>query len=138
MADRHRYTASLRVVSTELRLGELIAVLGEPTRGHEIGDPVSSRTSTKREHSTWTLDADLDRERPLDEHIDPLVAFAEVHRVQLADIRPRCELIDIFCGVFANDAQGGWELSPALMQRLASLDLAVTFDLYSTAEPTSD
>lgn len=138
MADRHRYTASLRVLSDELRLGTLIAALGEPTRGHDIGDPVSSRSSAKRKHSTWTLDADLDRERPLDEHIEPLVTFAETHRAQLSEIRPRCDRIDIFCGVFANDAQGGWELSPDLMQRLADLSLPVGFDLYSTAEPTDD
>jgi Domain of unknown function (DUF4279) len=136
MADRHQYTAALRVASTELRLSELIGVLGEPTRGHDIGDPVSSRTQATRKHSMWSLVADLDRDVPLDEQIEHLVVFAEAHRSQLADIRPRCDLMDIFCGVFANDAQGGWELSPSLMGRLASMDLGVAFDLYSTAEPT--
>jgi hypothetical protein len=85
----------------------------------------------------WALVADIERERALDEHMEPVVEFAEGHRAQLVSIRPRCDQIDIYCGVFANDAQGGWLLTPALMRRLASLDLAVWFDLYSTAESAS-
>jgi hypothetical protein len=69
MADRHTYTASLRVLSTELRFSELAAALGDPTRGHDIGDPVSSRTDAKRRHSHWNLVADVDRERPLHERL---------------------------------------------------------------------
>jgi hypothetical protein len=139
MADQHRYTASLRVQSADLRLNDVIAVLGEPTRGHDIGDPVSKRRpNTLRKHSNWTLVADVDRERPLHEHIELVVEFAEAHRVQLARIRPRCDVLDVVCGIAANDAQGGWEFQPALMQRLASLDLPVLFDLYSIAEPDSE
>jgi hypothetical protein len=134
MADRHGYTASLRVLSTELPLAELVGILGEPTRGHDIGDPVSSRSATTRKHSLWLLVADVDRSRPLEEHVERLVEFADGHRDHLASVRPRCDVVDVFCGIFAADSQGGWQFSPALMQRLVVLDLPVVFDLYSTAE----
>jgi hypothetical protein len=47
-------------------------------------------------------------------------------------------VVDVFCGIFAADSQGGWQFSPTLMQRLVALDLLVVFDLYSAVEPGSD
>jgi hypothetical protein len=68
--------------------------------------------------------------RPLDEHIDELVVFAEIHRDALDSLRADCS-IDIFCGVFSGEgAQGGFALEPSLTRRLSDLQLAVEFDLY--------
>lgn len=65
----------------------------------------------------------------MDEQIAELAGFAESHRAELDALRPDCE-VDVFCGVFSEDAQGGFTLERELLSRLAALDLAVTFDIY--------
>lgn len=132
-SSQHEYSAGLRVISETMRLAELTALLGEPSTSHDIGDLVSRRSpdGTKRKHAHWGLDAQVARTRPLDEHIETLVAFAESNRDTLRALRPHCVRLDIFCGVFAEPGgQGGWEMSPELMRRLVDLELTVGFDLY--------
>jgi hypothetical protein len=108
----------------------MVAVLGSPTKSHDVGDPVG-RLGGVRKHASWALEASVGRTRPLDEHLEPLVVFAERHREELASLRAQGCRVDLFCGVFADpDAQGGWVFTPELSRRLAELELAVSFDLY--------
>jgi hypothetical protein len=128
----HEYTASLRVSSDRLNLAELEARLGMSTEGHNIGDPVSRKRpdGPKRRHAQWSLQSSIERGRPLDEHVDELVTFAETHRDALNSLRADCS-IDIFCGLFSSDgAQGGFTIEPSLSQRLSDLQLAVGIDVY--------
>ncbi len=129
---RHEYTASLRVWSTTLRLDELTDRLGPPSKGHDVGDLISSTRpdSGRRKHSMWMLESGVDRARPLDEHIEALVVAAEARTQALDAIRDKCS-IDIFCGLFSgDDAQGGFTIDPKLSGRLAALSLPVGFDVY--------
>jgi hypothetical protein len=128
----HEYTASLRVFSDTLRLADLVAVLGEPTASHDVGDPVLAKhpEGPRRPHARWSLQSRVPRIRPLDEHIGELVAFVEHHRASIDSLRDQAR-IDIFCGVFTDDdAQGGFAFTSELIQRLADVDVDVTFDLY--------
>jgi hypothetical protein len=128
----HEYTASLRVWSETLRLGELSDRLGPPTEGHDIGDLISSKRpdSGRRMQAMWMLDSGLDRTRPLDEHIEALVVAAEERAQALDAIRDECR-IDIFCGLFSrNGAQGGFTVDPQLSARLAALSLPIGVDVY--------
>lgn len=130
--EGHEYTASLRVSSEQLRFSELEARLGTPTNGFDIGDPVSRKRpdGSKRRHAQWSLQSSMARERPLDEHIDELVAFAEAHGDALNALRPDCR-IDLFCGLFTGTyAQGGFTIEPSLSQRLSDVQLAVVVDVY--------
>jgi hypothetical protein len=78
----------------------------------------------------WRRESGLDRQTPLDKHIEVLVAFAEANREGIVTLRDRC-LIDIFCGLFSGDGtQGGFAIEPELSARLAALSLPVVFDLY--------
>jgi hypothetical protein len=68
--------------------------------------------------------------QPLEDQIEELVAFAEEHRTTFEALAPALER-RILCGVFSGeDAQGGFILEPALLRRLADLDLPIMFDLY--------
>jgi hypothetical protein len=130
--EGHEYTAALRVSTERLKLAELEARLGKPTEGHDVGDPVSRQRSDgpKRRHAQWSLQSSTERARPLDEHIEELVTFAERHRPALDSLRADCR-IDIFCGVFSGDgAQGGFTIEPSLSQRLSDLQIAVGVDVY--------
>lgn len=133
MTEPHEYSAALRVFSPTRRLADLTAALCEPTKSHDLGDPVSGRnlSAPRREHSHWALEpTGLRTARPLDDQLAELVAFAEAHRTTLEDLRAE-GLVDVFCGIFSGEgAQGGFGLDPALMRRLAELDLRVTFDIY--------
>ncbi|MFD4672381.1 DUF4279 domain-containing protein [Lentzea sp. NPDC058450] len=126
--ERHEYKASLRVFS-ELVLADLVAALGEPDHGYDIGDPVGRRPDgPRRAVSHWSLHSRTERTRPLDEHVAELVTFVEGHRREFEELKAD---VDIFCGVFtADDAQGGFTFTADLMQRLAELGLEVGFDLY--------
>jgi hypothetical protein len=130
--ERHEYTAALRVYSERLKFAQLEARLGKPSTGHDIGDPVSLQRpdGPKRRDAQWSLTSSIERGHPLDEHIDELVVFAEIHRDALDSLRADCS-IDIFCGVFSGeDAQGGFALEPSLTRRLSDLQLTVEFDVY--------
>jgi hypothetical protein len=130
--EGHEYTAALRVSSERLKLAELEARLGKPTGGHNVRDPVSRQRpdGPKRRHAQWSLQSSIERTRPLDEHMEELVTFAETHSAALDSLRADCR-IDIFCGLFSGDhAQGGFTIEPALSQRLSDLQLAVAVDVY--------
>jgi hypothetical protein len=100
-ATRHEYTASLRVSSRAISLADMADRLGEPSSGHDIGDPISRRPGAgRRRHAMWSRDSGLDRSRPLDEHIEALVAFAEANPGAIDSLRAECD-IDIFCGLFS-------------------------------------
>jgi hypothetical protein len=124
-SGKHEYVASLRVISDTLGLAEISGVLGAPTDSHDIGDSVG-RAGTKRKHAYWSLSADVDKTTPLESHVEQIVEFAERHASGLDQLRPDCRLIDIICSVHAEPyAEGGWEFPPALLRRLADLDLAL-------------
>jgi hypothetical protein len=128
----HEYTASLNVYSETIPLHNLTAALGPPTEAHDRGDPVSRSkpNGPKRAHTFWSLTSTGRRERPLEDQIEDLVSFAERHQHQFEALKPNPER-RIFCGVFSGeDAQGGFILEPALLGRLANLDLVLVFDLY--------
>jgi hypothetical protein len=66
----------------------------------------------------------------LDALLADIAEFVEAHRATLELLRVDCS-VDVFCGVFSGvDAQGGFQLDPVLMRRLADLDLRITFDVY--------
>jgi Domain of unknown function (DUF4279) len=126
----HEYTASLRVISDGVRLAELSAVLGELTSGHDIGDRVG-RGDAVRAHAFWGWEAGVERTRPLEEHVEPLVTFAEANRGALEQLRARGCRVDVFCGVFAEPmGDGGWVFEAELSRRLGDLNLPVSFDLH--------
>jgi hypothetical protein len=130
-APRHEYTASLRIFSTNKSLAELIAILGNPSDGHDVGDAISAR-HPERTHdaSRWGLESTVGRTRRLEEHIDELVTFVENHRDIFTRLQADCE-IDIFCGVFTSDnINGGFVLEPSLAGRLHELQLLVVVDIH--------
>ena len=127
--EQHEYKASLRVFSASLTMADLVAALGGPDHGYDIGDPVGSCTDgPRRTMSHWSLHSRVERTRPLDEHVAELVEFVEGHRRAFEALEAD---VDIFCGVFtADDAQGGFTFTADLLRRLAELGLEVGFDLY--------
>jgi hypothetical protein len=131
-SEHHEYTAALCVRSETLGLSELTDRLGAPSRGHDSGDAVSSRRpeSGRRSEALWVIESSLDRKRPLDEHVEAMLAIIDSQLEVFAALRNACD-IEIFCGLFAaNDAQGGFSIEPELSARLAALSLPLVIDIY--------
>jgi hypothetical protein len=130
--EPHEYTATLGVFSETLSLAELTAALGTPSSGHDRGDPVSSRNAEgpKRKNARWSRESEGQRQRRLEDQIEDLVLFMEMHQDAFQALAP-VVWRDIWCGVFSGeDAQGGFNLEPDLLRRLADLHLPMIFDLY--------
>jgi hypothetical protein len=128
------YTASLRVFSATLAVEDIVAALGEPTTSHRRGDPVSPRRDPdgrKRDQSGWLLQSSgYKTGQPLEDQIEELAVFAEHHVDAIDRLRSDCDA-DLYCGAFAADTINcGVTLTPALMARLAALDLPVYIDIY--------
>ena len=141
-ARRPEYSGSWRVASEVLDLATLCDVLGEPTRGHSRGELVSpARSDARRPQSQWSLDSGLARTEPLEAHVEALVAAVDTRRGGLARIRSDVTT-DLFCGVFRHDQWVaakpaamivfgcGFVLSPALLARLAALEIPLSCDVY--------
>jgi hypothetical protein len=132
--EPHTYTATIGVFSESMSLAELTTALGPPTHGHDLGQPRSRRLpdGPKKRNSGWFLEAACgdDELRGLSDQITELVIFLEAHVDQFVKLGERVTR-DIWCGVYSGqDAQGGFNLEPALLRRLGDLDLPVIFDLY--------
>jgi len=127
----HRYDAKLRVFSRTLRLAELSQALGDPSRGHDVGDPVTRRhaDAPKRKEALWLRESGLNEAAPLDQQIAALLDFIDAHHDAFQAIRPQCN-IDIFSGISSGGGQGGFALEPEVSRRLADAGLAVVFDIY--------
>jgi hypothetical protein len=127
----HRYKASLRVFSRSLGAGELTHALGNPTKSHDAGDPVSRHRPNATKHKTalWLLESGIGETAPLDQHIAVLLDAIDARRDDFDAIRDECET-DIFCGIFSDGDQGGFTLEPDIIRRLAEVGLAVGFDIY--------
>jgi hypothetical protein len=131
MSDKW-HTASFRVSSTELTLSALEDALGRPgDLGRDRGTPYRPDRSKSpvREYSLWVLKSGLDEETPLEEHIDELLLFVESKMSALSQLEQTCEF-EMFCGFGSETGQGGLELSPHTVHRLAQLPINLIIALY--------
>lgn len=128
------YSAAIRIYSETMNAARITEVLGsEATSSHEAGDPVSRCRPAQgyRKQAMWMLSSSIPGSAPLEEHIVELVAFIEEKESILAEIRPECG-IDIFCGVFSVDGQGGFYLESSLTSRLGRAGVDLIVDVYTS------
>ena len=124
--------ARLRVFSPDLTPEELAAALVvPPDQSYRTGDRVSLRSGSEvvRKTNAVFVDSGLPENRPLDEHLEALVAKLEPAAAGLRSLSGRAKA-DVFCGFSSANGQGGFSLSPRLLARLAALGLDIGFDLY--------
>jgi hypothetical protein len=130
-ADQSWASASLRIHSKTMSAQEIEKALGATaTKKFEIGDPVSKRNPTlKRSESLWLLESGIATSMRLEEHLIPLLDFAEENRRALGAIRSQCE-VDLFCGFSSESGQGNMLLTADTLERIASLHVDLCIDLY--------
>ncbi|HYO84514.1 MAG TPA: DUF4279 domain-containing protein [Bryobacteraceae bacterium] len=130
--DRFRIT--LRIASAELDPDHITALLGcSPTRSRRKGDPVndSPGAAMLAQKARWSLSIDSDAcgdgdvedgIRMLWQRLTPDLGVWD----RLSEV---CAM-DVFCGVFVEAKNRGFELSAEACRMLADRHVSVGFDLY--------
>ena len=125
-------SVTLRIASRDMEVDEITSAMGvAPSESHSIGDVISSRSPTPRFRceSLWLLVFDVPEERPLEEHIDAFLTFAEQKKPELSGLSSKCD-IEAFCCFSTFNGQGGYVLNHTLMQKMSATGIDFVFDLY--------
>jgi hypothetical protein len=131
MAAIARVRASLRVFGDSLEPEEVSALLGRPpSREHIKGDKVRGNSNAVEPTGAWILDSGLSEKDEIEEHIEALLGPLS------NDMDEWSRLTDgfsasIHCGIFLDQYNEGFELSPRVAQALAERGLVIAFDIYS-------
>jgi hypothetical protein len=111
---------------------ELTKLLGcEPTKAHQKGDVLPD----KRYHrvastGSWLLNGTKPELTDIEEQIGALLSLVtqeiEVWRRLTGEFDA-----DVFCGIFLEDCNRGFSLSPDITAKLSQRGLEIGFDIYS-------
>jgi hypothetical protein len=128
--DEQWARASFRASSAEVTPEAIRDALGlQPTKLFRKGDPYTKRSTSIRKEHLVVVESGLPASEPLEQHLTALCDLLEPVAARLPAIADRCEY-DIFCGFSSGSGQGGFTLSPELLQRLAALKIELAVDLY--------
>jgi len=125
-----RVTASLRFFGDDLDPEEMSLALGcQPTSAFRKGEQIPGRYRRSANIGSWLLDAPSTDPPDVEEAIKGLLASVSSDLRVWRDLTARFSA-DVFCGLFLDQVNRGFELSPSLSQELAARNLAVGFDIY--------
>ena len=117
-----RFRASLRISGDGLDLDEISRTLGlMPTHTHRKGELRKPHSKTWP-NDAWHYEAQIDHERPLDEHI---MAIWDAVRPQIPYLRnlKRDFKVDIFCGYRSNSSTAGFNVDHRCLGLFAELEI---------------
>ena len=131
MAAIARVRASLRVLGDALEPDEVSALLGhEPTRCHRKGDKCGPHGASIEPTGAWILDSRISEKSEVEDHVESILALLTSDCDEWASLTERFSA-SILCGVFLDQYNEGFELSPRLCKSLANRGLVIAFDIYS-------
>ena len=114
---RLRGHAGLTAAAITRRLGI------QPTRAHEAGDPVSSRSAQTRDSSLWLLAAspEIQTGTELGEHLRQLLVILEPVTGPLWELANQGYDANWYCQIASHAAEHAAELGRTTLQRLLAL-----------------
>jgi len=122
--------ASFRITGDTLDPKEISSCLElEASLSGVKGELVRSGFPAVRRTSVWVLRCPLDKSAPMEEHLKWLLNLLEPKAGIIKGIADHF-CVDLFCGFSSENGQGGFSLDARLLQRIASLGIAVSLDLY--------
>jgi hypothetical protein len=124
-------TVSLRVFGDDLDPAEVTNSLGSPpTKALRKGDLIpDSRYHLEARTGSWRLESPADKSTDLSKQIDVLLDLVTSDVEVWRKLTARYS-VDLFCGIFLDTFNRGFELPPKLLHRLAERGLRIGFDLY--------
>lgn len=123
-----KFKAQLRIWSKVYSLNDLKSYLGEPSKGHSLGDEYS-RGKRVREESLWVLKSTLSSNDSFKDHLNQLIDFLDAKSDVLSSIKSQCQM-DFFCMLRSDNGQGTTVLPLKVMKNLALYDLDLVLDVY--------
>lgn len=131
MAAIARVRASLRVFGDVLEPEEVSALLGHPpTRSHRKGDKCGPAGASVEPTGAWILDSRISEKAEVEDHVESILALLTNDHDEWASLTERFSA-SILCGIFLDQYNEGFELSPRLCKALANRGLVIAFDIYS-------
>ncbi len=135
MASINRSRASLRVFGDDLVPDEVSLLLGaSPSQGYRKGDTRTfSGRQTLRRTGMWLLVADERVPEDINGQVDELLS-------KLTDDLKVWQLlgskfqVDLFCGLFMEESNEGFTISPRTLMALAERGIEPDFDIYAPSE----
>jgi hypothetical protein len=127
-------TVSLRLFGDDLEPAEVSSLLGsQPTEARKKGELIAhSRYHRQARTGSWLLKSRLDRNTDLAKQIEALLNLVTSDVAVWRKLTERYS-VDLFCGVFLDADNRGFDLSPHLVLRLAERGLSIGFDIYGPA-----
>ena len=124
-------TVSLRFFGDDLIPADITKLLGAaPTEARKKGDVIQrSRYHLKARTGSWLLKSALDRRTELSDQISGLLDQVTSDSKVWHKLTTRYSA-DLFCGLFLDEFNRGFNLPPTLVARLAKLGLGISFDIY--------
>ncbi len=126
-----RYSASLRVFGPNVDLDAISKTLGvEPTHAHRNGEP-KKRSERLWTHDMWLYTIDVNRERPLGEHLDALWELVRPHLDYLKDLK-NTATVDVFLGYRSDCDHAGLVVPHSSLTILAELEVPLSLSIIVT------
>ena len=136
MPDISRSTVSIRLFGAELDPEYLTQSLGcLPSFAAKKGEQLTKRNGKTRvvKKGFWRLHLNdgEDNTVPLEEKIELLLGRLTDNLDTWQEITKDLQVADIFCGLFIDNWNEGFGLSPAIMKKVSDRNIKIDFDIYS-------
>jgi hypothetical protein len=126
---------SLRFFGDDLEPDEITRALGHfPTEAFRKGD-ARDGGGAARTSGGWLLTGPATDPQTVENTIRALLALLSPDLRAWRSLTRRFHA-DVFCGIFMDEFNRGFEVSPALMRELAARGLVVGFDIYGPGMPS--
>lgn len=127
-----RLKVSLRVFGDFLVPADVTRLLGcEPTHAQCKGDVIPDRRYHRVARTgSWCLHGSLPEKTDLEEQVTDLLSKVTNELATWNSLVKEFN-VDIFCGVFLDDWNRGFGLSPQVLKLLSDRGIAIGFDIYS-------
>lgn len=136
MAAISKSTATLRVFGDDLEPADVTRLLGkEPTYQYRKGETrtTSGGSQYTRKHGMWRLGCGDRTPEALDEQITEILSGLTDDLLVWQNVTSKYT-VNIFCGVFMEESNEGFGLSPTTMAALGARRIEIQFDVYAPTE----
>ena len=137
MADISRSTVSIRLFGSELNPEKITQLLGcEPSSAAKTGEKIIKRNGREiiAKKGVWLLSYGESDEVLVEEKIELLFGKLTDNLESWQEVTKDLDSADVFCGLFIDNWNEGFTLSPATMRKISERNLEINFDIYSSTE----
>lgn len=137
MSADQEVTITLRIQHDELDPEEVTRLMGfEPDRSNRKGDPRSNPDYAPFRTGNWAYKPTHDESLPFAEQLGMVCDMVVQSRAQLDQLKRRGFYIDVFVGIFGDDSNVCFTVSPSELLILGSVGIPFVLDVYTDcAEP---